>query len=208
VLLFSKHVPEPAAARNGSARVCRYLAAFAWELRGRLTGGPLAVETRVLDTLLPPEEAKWMADQRHRPLQLLCALRFELLEQYRVGNLPAHIHRKLEEDVLALDTIVGGCERLFSSPLPPTMSRHIVRCLQLWLLGLPFVLAGTMAPISVAIWVFVVSYAFVGIDEVGVQVEQPFEVLPMTTMCNIIMANLDETFLREPLSSASAFESR
>jgi hypothetical protein len=50
------------------------------------------------------------------------------------------------------------------------MARHIVRCLQLWLFGFPFVLAGTMAPITIAAWVFVTSYIFVGIDEVGVQV--------------------------------------
>ena len=77
------------------------------------------------------------------------------------------MHRKLEEDVRAVDLTVGSMERLFSSPLPPTMSRHIVRCLLLFFFGLPFVLAGTMAPTTVAIWVFVVSYAFIGIDEVG-----------------------------------------
>ena len=54
----------------------------------------------------------------------------------------------MEEDVRELDLVVGSCERLFSSPLPPTMSRHIVRCLQLWLVGFPFVLAGTMARIA------------------------------------------------------------
>ena len=74
---------------------------------------------------------------------------------------------QLEEDARRLDYIVGGCERIFSSPLPPTMARHIVRCLQLWLLGFPFVLAGTMAPLSVALWVLATSYALVGIDEVG-----------------------------------------
>ena len=55
-----------------------------------------------------------------------------------------------------------------------------------------------MAPPTVAIWVFVVSYAFVGIDEVGVQVEQPFEIIPMTKLCQIVMANLDETFVKVP----------
>ena len=89
-------------------------------------------------------------------------------------------------------------ERLFSSPLPPTMSRHIVRTMQLWLFGFPFVLAGTMAPLSTAVWVFATSYAFVGIDEVGVQVEQPFEIVPMTTICNLVLTNLEETFVDIP----------
>jgi predicted membrane chloride channel (bestrophin family) len=98
--------------------------------------------------------------------------------------------------VLYSDRIVGSCERLFSSPLPPTMSRHVVRCLQLWLLGFPFVLAGTMAPLTAALWVFATAYSLVGIDEVGVQVEQPFDILPMNKLCMIAMSNLEETFVR------------
>lgn len=192
-LVYDKRAP--AAARDGAARICCYLAAFAWELRGQLTGGGIAEDTRVLDALLPAEEAAWIASQRSRPAQLLVSLRVELYEQFQLGHLPAHLHRKIEEDTRSLNLILGGCVRLFSSPLPPTMSRHIVRCLQLFFIGLPFVLAGTMAPLTVAAWVFVVSYAFVGIDEVGVQVEQPFEVLPMTKLCNVVMANLDELFV-------------
>ena len=98
-LMFDRHVPQRDAARESSARVCRYLAAFAWEMRARLTGGPMATETSFLSALLPADEASWIAAQRHRPLQLLYSLRRELHEQYRLGNLPMHLHRQLEEDV-------------------------------------------------------------------------------------------------------------
>ena len=54
--------------------------------------------------------------------------------------------------------MVGGCERIFSSPVPPTMSRHAIRCLFLWLFGLPFALAGSTAPAAAAVWVFLTSY--------------------------------------------------
>ena len=106
--------------------------------------------------------------------------------------------RFVDSDVKDLDLVVGGCERLFSSPVPPTMSRHIVRCLLLWLVGLPLLLAGSMNRVAVALWVFVTSYIFVGIEEVGVQVEQPFEIIPMTQLCNVIMANLEEAFEPPP----------
>ena len=178
-LLWDRNVCKSQEARDGAARACRYLACFAWETRARLMGVEEAEDMGVLNTLLDPEEASFIGAQRVRSLQLLASLRRELHDQFSDGRLPAHIHRKLEEDTRRLDYIVGGCERIFSSPLPPTMSRHIVRCLQLWLLGFPFVLAGTMAPLSVALWVLATSYAMVGIDEVGVQVEQPFEIVPM-----------------------------
>jgi len=108
------------------------------------------------------------------------------------------VHRKLEENVSELNLVASSCERLFSSPVPPTMSRHVVRCMVLWLFGLPLVLAGTMAPSAVGFWVFVTSYVFIGIEEVGVQVEQPFEIVPMTQLCRLIMANLEEAFLQRP----------
>jgi len=152
----------------------------------------------VLQLLLPEAEAAWMAKQRSRPLVLLGALRRTVHSQFKNGNLPSHLHRKMEEDMRDLDLVVGGCERLFSSPVPPTMSRHVVRCLLLWLATMPFVLVGTMRPLAIAGWVSLVGYIFVGIEEVGVQVEQPFEIIPMTQLCNIIMANLEEAISAPP----------
>jgi len=197
-LLTDTSLPKPEKARVAAFRCCRYLAAFTWELRNKLTGGEVAEDLSVLRALLPEEEANWIGAQRSRPLQALASLRREVHAQFRNGNLPTHLHRRLEEDIHELNMIVGHCERLFGSPLPPTMCRHIVRCLQIWLFGFPFVLAGTMAPASVAAWVFGTSYAFVGIDEIGVQVEQSFDIIPMTRLCQIVNSNLEECFVNLP----------
>ena len=78
-----------------------------------------------------------------------------------------------------------------------------VRSLVLWIATLPFVLAGAMSPISIALWVSLIVYIFVGIEEVGVQVEQPFEIVPMTALCNIIMANLQEAISAPPAEMAA-----
>ena len=59
-----------------------------------------------------------------------------------------------------------------------------------------------MSPISIALWVSLIVYIFVGIEEVGVQVEQPFEIVPMTALCNIIMANLQEAISAPPAEMA------
>ena len=60
-----------------------------------------------------------------------------------------------------------------------------------------------MSPISIALWVSLIVYIFVGIEEVGVQVEQPFEIVPMTALCNIIMANLQEAISAPPAEMAA-----
>ena len=197
-LLWDPSGAASAEARDSAARICRYLACIAWELRARLMGGLIASDTAVLDALLDPEEAAFISQQRLKPLALLPFLRHEIHEMVAHGHLAPYSARKLEEEIRSIGYVVGSCERIFSSPLPPTMSRHVIRCLQLWLLGFPFVLAGTMAPPTVAIWVFATSYAFVGIDEVGVQVEQPFDILPMNKLCLVAMANLEEAFVNLP----------
>ena len=120
----------------------------------------------VLKELLPEEEAAWLGDARSRPIQLIGMMRRTLNAESRAGRLTRQTHYKLEEDVRELGLVVGGCERLFSSPVPPTMSRHVVRCMMLWFLALPLVLAGTMAPLSIALWVGATCYIFVGIEEV------------------------------------------
>lgn len=208
-LVFDETLPDRARARAAAAQISRYLLCYSWELNSKLTGRGLpdgagtadlqpGEKVDVLKALLPAEEAEWLAMSRSRPLAALGALRRVLHGEFRAGNLPSHVARKLDEDVRELDLVVGGCERLFSSPVPPTMSRHIIRCLLLWLFSLPFVLAGGMAPATVAAWVLITSYIFVGIEEVGVQVEQPFELVPMTQLCNIIQSSVEEALIPPP----------
>lgn len=202
-LFFDETVDERATARQAAGRICCLLAAWAWELNAKLTG-PTSIRATmlysddVLKELLPEEEAQWLRDARSRPIQLIGMMRRTLHAEFKAGRLPRQAHRKLEDDVRELGLVVGGCERLFSSPVPPTMSRHVVRCMMLWFLALPLVLAGSMAPLSIALWVAATCYIFVGIEEVGVQVEQPFEVMPMTQLCSIIMFNLEEAFATPP----------
>ena len=94
-LLWDKRNRNNVDARDSAARVCRYLACFAWEMRARYMGGDALADTDVLHKLLPSDEADFIGAQRLRPLQLLAALRRELHDQYTEGWLPAHTHRKV-----------------------------------------------------------------------------------------------------------------
>jgi len=54
----------------------------------------------------------------------------------------ATVHLLMEQKLAELEQAVGGCERLATSPIPPTYSRHLSRVMFLWLLLLPLSLAG------------------------------------------------------------------
>ena len=66
------------------------------------------------------------------------------------------------------------------------MSRHVTRCLLLWLFALPLCLCERLTPAGVAIATAVTTYIFVGMEEIGAQVEQPFETMPLWQLCHIM----------------------
>ena len=127
-------------------------------------------------------------------------LHFRHLQSMRGGSpalhacagLPSHVHYLLEMDLQKLDNSVSSCERLFSSPIPPNMARHGMRSLILWLVALPVVLAGSLHPLVIALWAAATSYIYVGIDELGAQVEQPFQIMPLWQLCHLAQLNLEE----------------
>ena len=90
-LFFDEDIPRKADARKAATDVCRYLAAWCWELNAKLTGPPTIrgsalYSDDIIRVLLNEEEADWLSQQRSRPLQILGSLRRVLHRQFRAGN--------------------------------------------------------------------------------------------------------------------------
>ena len=91
-----------------------------------------------------------------------------------------------------LSTLVdhqGGCERIQRTPLPFVYAALIKQILLVYLGTLPFVLVAKMgfaAPLVVA----VVSFGMMGIEEAGIEIEDPFNLdannLPLEQICATI----------------------
>jgi putative membrane protein len=173
-----------------TCEACRYLCAFTWSLRDKLRDGE--VRNDILNLLLGKEEAEWVASQRSRPLAILSRLRRLVYAEYEAGNLDSQIYYFLETDIKEIDTVIESCERLFSSPIPPNMARHGMRSLTLWILALPVVLTRSMPAILVAVWTSITAYIYLGIDELGTQVEQPFKIMPLWQLCHLAQLNVEE----------------
>ena len=67
------------------------------------------------------------------------------------------------------------------------------------------VLAGTVPPLLNAAWAAAVGFIYIGIDELGVDVEQPFRILPLWQLCHLAQANIEEA-LSSPAMPLSANE--
>ena len=64
-------------------------------------------------------------------------------------------------------------------------------------------LAGSMAPLTIGMWVGITAYIFTGIEDVGSQVEQPFGIVPMNKLSELIQMNVEETIQIAPQSFAT-----
>ena len=170
--------------------VCRYICAMTWSLRDKLRDAEERDD--ILRTLLSKDDRKWVISQRSQPLALLIRIRQILYNEFADGKLPPHLHYVLEDDLKDLDHVIASCERLFSSPIPPNMARHGMRALIMWLGALPLVLAGSLPPAIIVLWAATTSYIYIGIDELGAQVEQPFKIMPLWQLCHLAQLNVEE----------------
>lgn len=180
--------------------VCRYMAAFSWSLRDQLRNGDKRED--ILKLLLPPEEEAWIAQQRSRPMAIHGRLRRLLFREKLSGRMDDTMHFLLEGDFKDLGNIVASFERIFTSPIPPAMSRHGTRSVIVFFLAMPFVFAASSPVLLSVVWTFIIAFLFLGIEELGVQVEQPFQVIPLWQLCSQVQADIEELVLH-PLDVAT-----
>jgi putative membrane protein len=87
-------------------------------------------------------------------------------------------NREMDEQVQRLVGCLGMCERVLRTPLPVCFTRHSSRLFFLWSNLLPFAMYGSLG-LATAPASLMVSWAILGIEDVGVQLEEPFDLLPL-----------------------------
>ena len=95
---------------------------------------------------------------------------------------------------------VGACERLFKTPIPVAYTRLTSRFLTLWHLALPFALWSTCGWLTIPVTAMTAAALFY-IEEVGVLIEEPFWILPLTSISGGILSAVDGLTLAHKESS-------
>lgn len=92
--------------------------------------------------------------------------------------------KKTEMDrvITQLMSTMGQCERLRQHPIPVSYTRLTSYTLLFWSLGLAFAITPPLGWAGVPLILFL-SLALLGIEDVGVQIEEPFSYLPLWQMC-------------------------
>ena len=177
------------------SRLVHNLIAFAYCTKQHLRG---STDLSELTNLLTDEEFKMLSEADHKPLKAAEEVTFCLVEAKQSGKLDIIAAQFLDTDLTNLIDQLGACERILKTPIPFAYVMHLRRFLLVFLGTLPLALAHMgwyMVP-AVAI----VTYALLGIEEIGVQIEDPFGLedndLPIDAICQTIQKNLMEILHR------------
>jgi len=111
------------------------------------------------------------------PLEVLTMMRETIAGS--VGTVDSIYVRELDEQCQRLCAAYGASERVLRTPLPTGFTRHSSRLLFLWSHSLPFALYSAVGPWGLIPASLVTSFAIMGIEDIGVQLEEPFDILPM-----------------------------
>mmetsp|Transcript_17435 Transcript_17435/g.31434 ORF Transcript_17435/g.31434 Transcript_17435/m.31434 type:complete len:206 (-) Transcript_17435:60-677(-) len=142
-----------------------------------------------LDELCTEEEAEYIMEAVHKPMTVSGMLSSSLQR----SGLDTFDKLKLDNILSDFADYYGMCERIFKTPIPLSYTRLTGRFLSVWLLCMPFALYSAVTPhwLIVPITFFVASFIF-GIEELGMQIEEPFSYLPLEKISNGIEASLYE----------------
>jgi len=162
-------------------------AAFAWCVMAQVRGWPERSATvdflsARLSVILPSSDVDRILQQpsktppAHRVLRELAKLTAENFtgsDRLRADVVMEQMINQINE----LDSALNACERLRRTPIPLSFGRHGLRCLTIFLFGLPH--CGKLTPIYLGILAFIT----LGIDQSALQLEEPFGILPLMPLC-------------------------
>ncbi len=155
-------------------------------LRGGSGLGPAALR-------LPGDEVTASLASGNVPLDVARRITGHLARARDQGLVSDVLFAHFDQNVQQLIDALGGCERIKKTPLPFAYMVHIRRALILYCFTLPFALVESYGPGAI-VGTLLVAYIFFGIEEIGVEIENPFDGddndLPLGRICATVERDL------------------
>jgi ion channel-forming bestrophin family protein len=201
-------VEQTSSDRPAKIATLRLLVAFAVATKLHLRQEPINEE---LDPLLSAAQFNQLKTRNNPPLEVAFWLSDYLQTQQHRGCLSIHqlvaMHKLLDSLVEAL----SGCERILKTPMPLAYSIHLKQLLLLYCLSLPFQMVGNLGGWTAPV-VMLISFTLFGIEEIGIEIENPFghdaNDLPLDSICATMMRNIDDLVTFTPSFSGEKSQER
>ncbi|WP_242049066.1 bestrophin family protein [Planktothrix sp. FACHB-1365] len=110
------------------------------------------------------------------------------------------LNRSLDQIIMLL----SGCERILNTPLPRPYSIHLKHLLLLYCFALPFQFVQELDWFTIPV-VGIISFALLGIEDIGVEIENPFGYdrndLPLDRFCQQLQAEIETEWVDLDIST-------
>jgi len=179
------YFPQDATGQKLRAQLASQVAMFPKALRSFLRGADDDDKTLLQAIeLLGTDSAKAFMQSKNRPT-FICNM---IAATFVRANLEPRERFVMDQNVNALVDYLGACERIFRSPIPLVYTRHTGRFITSFMVLVPLAMWEPMRgtwnhwatiPASAALAVFLF-----GIEELGIQIEEPFGILPLEALCD------------------------
>ncbi len=120
-----------------------------------------------------------------------------------LASLDGYALMSMQHNLNTLSDVIGGCERIAATPLPFSYSVMIHRTIYLFCVLLPFGLVDG-ADLLTPLFSLLVAYAFMALEAIAAQIEDPFGMEENDLALNAICATI-ETALHD-MAADPAFE--
>ncbi len=190
--------------REHKLSMLRLLVAFAVSVKLHLRHQSPDEELR---KLMKRENFDRLTNMNNPPLEIAFWIGDYLQFQHQRDRLNIYQLTSMQQSLNELVDILGGCERILKTPIPPAYSIHLKQLLMLYCFTLPFQVVSTFGWWT-GLVVILVSFTLFGIEEIGVEIEDPFGLdpndLPLDEICNTMLANIDDLTQLSPCTSPEA----
>jgi putative membrane protein len=143
-----------------------------------------------LATWLSEDERKRLEPLGARALTVATWLSQRLAERAKNGQLSEQRLQAMDANLTALVDAMGGAERIVKTPVPFAYAQHIKIFVSLFCLTVPFAMSSSLhwlTPAGAAL----LAFALFGIDEIGVEIEEPFGYDPNDLPLDAILQGID-----------------
>jgi putative membrane protein len=185
-------------------QILRLLVAYAYATKLHLRGESLDDD---ITNLVTPQQLAQLQTMNHPPLEIAFWIADYLQASFNAGQLNAYQLSAMQTQVDALVDMLGGCERILKTPIPLAYAIHLKQLLLLYCLSLPFQMVGITQWWTVLV-VGLISFAVFGIEEIGIEIENPFghdpNDLPLDTICATMHRNIEDLITLTPITAAGA----
>ena len=148
-----------------------------------------------LEAAIGSELAAAAARRGDSPLYLATQMSRWVAMRIAAGDLPAPLGRELEGAITKLLEHQEACERILETPVPFAYVVQIRQLLVFYLMTLPVVLVPMMEWTVIPVTAMV-AFAMLGIEEAGVEIEDPFGTdpndLPLEQLCELVRRDVDQ----------------